>query len=223
MIGRNLLEPTSSAISSYLICSSNKIVVDKHIFCQYVYTKRVSELYSNRSKKEDGMAKSLTEMAAEIVAAQASHAAMSADEMDAALKKTFEALQQLKGLELMGEMPEAAKEQDELAQLRANPAKSIHRNYVINLEDGKKYKQLTARTLAKFGLTPREYRKKWGFSARQPLSAKALTAKRRKTAKALGLGARLQKARKARAAAAAQEAAPKRVVRRRRKAESPSG
>jgi predicted transcriptional regulator len=168
------------------------------------------------------MAKSLTEMAAEIVAAQASHAAMSADEMDAALKKTFEALQQLKGLELMGEMPEAAKEQDELAQLRANPAKSIHRNYVINLEDGKKYKQLTARTLAKFGLTPREYRKKWGFSARQPLSAKSLTAKRRKTAKALGLGARLQKARKARAAAAAQEAAPKRVVRRRRKVEAPS-
>ena len=168
------------------------------------------------------MAKSLTEMAAEIVAAQASHAAMSADEMDAALKKTFEALQQLKGLEAMGEMPEGAKEQDELAQVRSNPAKSIHRAYVINLEDGKKYKQLTARTLAKFDLTPREYRKKWGFSLRQPLSAKALTAKRRKTAKELGLGARLQKARKARAAAAAPEAAPKRVVRRRRKVEAPS-
>ena len=167
------------------------------------------------------MAKSLTEMAAEIVAAQASHAAMSADEMDAALKKTFEALQHLKGLELIGEMPEGAKEQDELAQLRTSPAKSIHRNYVINLEDGKKYKQLTARTLAKFGLTPREYRKKWGFSARQPLSAKSLTAKRRKTAKELGLGARLQKARRARAAAAAQQAAaPKRVVRRRKKVET---
>jgi predicted transcriptional regulator len=176
--------------------------------------------HHSKFRKEDAMAKSLTEMAAEIVAAQASHAAMSADEMDAALKKTFDALQHLKGLELMGEMPEGAKEQDELAQLRTNPPKSIHRNYVINLEDGKKYKQLTARTLAKFGLTPREYRKKWGFSARQPLSAKSLTAKRRKTAKELGLGARLQKARRARAAAAQQAAAPKKVVRRRKKAET---
>ena len=166
------------------------------------------------------MAKSLTEMAAEIVAAQASHAAMSADEMDAALRKTFEALQQLKGLELIGEIPEVTKEQDELAQLRANPMKSIHRKYVINLEDGKKYKQLTARTLAKFDLTPREYRRKWGFSARQPLSAKSLTAKRRKTAKELGLGEKLQKARKAKAAAPpVKDTAPKKAVRRRKKVE----
>ena len=71
------------------------------------------------------------------------------------------------------------------------------------MEDGKKYKQLTKRTLAKYGLTPAEYRKKWGFSARQPLASKALSAKRRKTAKALGLGEKLQKARKAKAAAAA--------------------
>ena len=38
------------------------------------------------------MAKSLTQMAADIVAAQASHSVMSADEMDATLKKVFEAL-----------------------------------------------------------------------------------------------------------------------------------
>jgi predicted transcriptional regulator len=79
----------------------------------------------------------------------------------------------------------------------------VVRKYIINLEDGKKYKQLTTRTLAKYGLTPAEYRKKWGFSARQPLAAKALSAKRRKTAKALGLGEKLQKARKAKAAEAA--------------------
>ena len=42
------------------------------------------------------MAKTLTEMAAEIVAAQASHATMTAEEMDAVLKKTFEALQNIK-------------------------------------------------------------------------------------------------------------------------------
>ncbi|MBW1982078.1 MAG: MucR family transcriptional regulator [Deltaproteobacteria bacterium] len=145
------------------------------------------------------MAKSLTEMAAEIVAAQASHAPMSADEINEALTKSFQALQSIKELEEKGERGEEAPVDDELAQLRANPAKSIQRNYIVNLEDGKKYKQITARTLAKFGITPKEYRKKWGFSARQPLSAKSLTAKRRKTAKELGLGKKLQEARKKKA------------------------
>ena len=146
------------------------------------------------------MAKSLTQMAANIVAAQASHVSMSADEMDAALKKVFEALNQIKVIE---ETPAGEAVDDELARLRANPMKSIQRTYVINLEDGSKYKQITAKTLAKFGLTAREYRKKWGFSARQPLSSKALSAKRRKVAKDLGLADKLAAARMARSKAAA--------------------
>ena len=162
------------------------------------------------------MGKSLTEMASEIVAAQASHAVMGADEMVAALKKTFDALKNIKTIEEGGPEADAPP---------IDPRKSIQRNYIINLEDGKKYKQLTTRTLAKFGLTPAEYRKKWGFSTRQPLAAKALSAKRRKTAKALGLGEKLQKARKAKAAAAAKakakapkkKAAPKKRKARRKK------
>jgi predicted transcriptional regulator len=150
------------------------------------------------------MAKSLTQMAANIVAAQASHVSMSADEMDAALKKVFEALKQIKVIE---ETPAGEAVDDELARLRANPMKSIQRTYVINLEDGSKYKQITAKTLAKFGLTAREYRKKWGFSARQPLSSKALSAKRRKVAKDLGLGDKLAAARMARSKAAVEKKA----------------
>ena len=150
------------------------------------------------------MAKSLTQMAADIVAAQASHVSMSADEMDAALKKVFEALKEIKVIE---ETPAGEAVDDELARLRANPIKSIQRTYVINLEDGSKYKQLTAKTLAKFGLTAKEYRKKWGFSARQALSAKSLSAKRRKVAKALGLADKLAAARMARSKAAAKKKA----------------
>lgn len=150
------------------------------------------------------MAKSLTQMAANIVAAQASHVSMSADEMDAALKKVFEALNQIKVIE---ETPAGEAVDDELARLRANPMKSIQRTYVINLEDGSKYKQITAKTLAKFGVTAREYRKKWGFSARQPLSSKALSAKRRKVAKDLGLADKLAAARMARSKAAAEKKA----------------
>ena len=148
------------------------------------------------------MTKSLTEMAADIVKAQASHAAMSAEEMDAALKKTFDALQSIKTLE----------EGAEAEPTPMDPKQSILRTKVICLECGKEFKQLSNRHLKDHGMDAKEYRKKYGFSARQPLSAKALTAKRRKTAKALGLGEKLQKgllaARKAKAEAA--EAPPKR-------------
>ena len=150
------------------------------------------------------MAKSLTQMAADIVAAQSSHVSMSADEMDAALKKVFEALNQIKAVE---ETPAGEAVDDELARLRANPIKSIQRTCVINLEDGSKYKQLTAKTLAKFGLTAREYRKKWGFSARQPLSSKSLSAQRRKVAKDLGLADKLAAARMAKSKSAAKKKA----------------
>src|SRR5210317_613805 len=161
---------------------------------------------SEKQMRRLSMAKSLTQMAADIVAAQASHVSMSADEMDEALKKVFEALNQIKVIE---ETPAGEAVDDELARLRANPMKSIQRTYVINLEDGSKYKQITAKTLAKFGLTAREYRKKWGFSARQPLSSKALSAKRRKVAKDLGLADKLAAARMARSKAAAEnKAAP---------------
>jgi predicted transcriptional regulator len=161
------------------------------------------------------MTKSLTEMAAEIVKAQASHAAMSAEEMDAALKRTFDALKSIKTIEEGAEAEPAA----------IDPKQSILRTKVICLECGKEFKQLSNRHLKDHGMDAKEYRKKYGFSARQPLSAKTLTAKRRKTAKALGLGEKLQKglraARKAKAKAAAKaapkKAAPKKKAARRKK------
>jgi predicted transcriptional regulator len=44
-------------------------------------------------------------------------------------------------------------------------------------------------------LTTKEYKKKWGIPLSQPLSAKSLTAKRRKLAQERGLGEMLKKAR----------------------------
>jgi ROS/MUCR transcriptional regulator protein len=58
---------------------------------------------------------------------------------------------------------------------------------------------LTSRTLARFGLTPREYRAKWGLPPGQPLLAKSLLVTRRKTARELGLGERLRAAQRKRA------------------------
>ena len=75
-----------------------------------------------------------------------------------------------------------------------DPKKSIRKNEVICLECGKEFKQLGNRHLKEHGLDAKEYRKKYGFKARQPLAAKSLSKKRSKTAKALGLGERLQEA-----------------------------
>ena len=130
------------------------------------------------------MTKSLTEMAAEIVAAQAGHAAMSAGEMDAALKKAFDALKSIKAIE----------EGVEAEPTPMDPKKSIRKNKVICLECGKEFKMLGNRHLKEHGLDAKEYRKKYGFKARQPLAAKSLSKKRSKTAKALGLGERLPEA-----------------------------
>ena len=150
------------------------------------------------------MAKTLTEMAADIVTAQASHTSMSVDEMETALKKAFDSLKSIKAIE------EGTAEAEPVAM---DPKKSIQRSKVICFECGNVFRQLSKRHLKDHGMDAKEYRKKYGFSARQPLSARALTAKRRKTAKALGLGEKLQKgllaARKAKAKAAAKPAAQK--------------
>jgi len=160
------------------------------------------------------MAKSLTQMAANIVAAQASHVSMSADEMDAALKKVFEALNQIKVIE---ETPAGEAVDDELARLRANPMKSIQRTYVINLEDGSKYKQITAKTLAKFGLTAREYRKKWGLGLADKLAA-ARMARSKAAAEKKAAPAKKKKAAPAKKKKAAPAKKKKRTVAKKKRA-----
>jgi predicted transcriptional regulator len=145
------------------------------------------------------MAKTLTEMAAEIAMAQSSHATLSPDEIADFVRKTFSVLKEIQQKEqtLMGEEAPAAEEAEKAIDLTQDPKQSIQRNKVICLECGKEFKQITNRHLKSHGLTAKENRKKWGFSARQPLAAKALTAKRRKTAKTLGLGDKLKERRMA--------------------------
>ena len=134
------------------------------------------------------MAKSLYELAAEIVAAQASAAKLSAEEINALINQTYESLKNVKADEEGAPAEEAAP--------AMKPKDSIKQNSVTCLECGKKFKILTKRHLADHDLTPKEYKAKYGFKARQPLSAKSLSAKRRKVAKEQNLGQRLAEARK---------------------------
>ena len=135
------------------------------------------------------MAKSLYELAAEIVAAQAAASKLSAEEINELIQQTYESLKKVK-------VDEEGGEGEEGAGPAMDPKKSIKQNSVTCLECGKKFKILTKRHLKEHGLTPKEYKAKYGFKARQPLSAKSLSAKRRKVAKEQNLGQRLAEARK---------------------------
>jgi predicted transcriptional regulator len=141
------------------------------------------------------MAKTLTEMAAEIVKAQAGVTRMSADELSEALAKTYDSLRRIEGREegIPAEMPSS-----EAAAVTVEPAASIQRNRIICLECGKEFKQLSRSHLRSHGMTPRDYKKKYGLKASQALTAKSLSAKRRKTAKERGLGEKLAAARRSR-------------------------
>ena len=68
-----------------------------------------------------------------------------------------------------------------------NPKKSVHADYIVCLDDGKKFKSLK-RHLSKLDLTPAEYRAKWGLPADYPMVAPNYAATRSALAKSIGLG-----------------------------------
>src|SRR5271157_3259030 len=73
------------------------------------------------------------------------------------------------------------------------PENSIQDDKVICLECGAEMRQLTSKHLVSHGMNHKEYRKKYGFTMRTPLSAKSLTKARSKAAKKRGLPEKLQK------------------------------
>jgi predicted transcriptional regulator len=70
--------------------------------------------------------------------------------------------------------------------------KSVTPDFLISLEDGKRYKTLK-RHLGKVGLTAEEYRAKWGLPADYPMVAPNYAAKRSELAKSTGLGQQRKK------------------------------
>ena len=72
------------------------------------------------------------------------------------------------------------------------PAISIRRSitpdYIVCLEDGKKLKMLKRHLRAAYGMTPDEYRARWGLAADYPMVAPNYAITRSKFAKQIGLG-----------------------------------
>ncbi len=83
------------------------------------------------------------------------------------------------------------------------PAVSIRRSvkpdYIVCLEDGKKLKMLKRHLRTTYGMTPDEYRAKWGLASDYPMVAPNYAQQRSELAKKIGLGLKPRKKTKKRA------------------------
>ena len=67
-------------------------------------------------------------------------------------------------------------------------AKSVTSDYIISLEDGRRFKSLKRHLAAQYGMTPEDYRMRWNLPADYPMVAPNYAAKRSQLAKSMGLG-----------------------------------
>ncbi|MGE4291206.1 MAG: MucR family transcriptional regulator [Desulfovibrio sp.] len=123
--------------------------------------------------------------ALEIVRAQASVRTMTEEEITSMVQNLASGIRSI----MDGGVIASAEPQD----APVDPKKAIREKSIICLESGKAFKVLTKRHLAKFGLTPDEYREKWGYPKKTPLVCKGLQRERRKKMKEMKLWERRTK------------------------------
>lgn len=69
-----------------------------------------------------------------------------------------------------------------------SPNKSVLADYIICLDDGKKFKTLKRHIMNEYGLTPEAYREKWSLDASYPMVAPNYSTRRSALARENGLG-----------------------------------
>ncbi len=136
-------------------------------------------------KKENHMSdnnnqdETLITLTADIVAAHVSNNSVAVSDIPALIANVHGALS---GLGTPA-APVAVK-QEPAVSIRS----SIKPDYIVCLEDGKKLKMLKRHLMTAFGMTPDDYRAKWGLSADYPMVAPNYAETRRTLAKQIGLG-----------------------------------
>lgn len=107
------------------------------------------------------------------------------DELQTLIRETFSTLSNLEP----GETVVAAAAPEPVALSKSDVRKSITTSALVSFEDNKPYKSLK-RHLSSRGMTPAEYRAKWGLPLDYPMVHPAYSAQRSALAKAIGLGAK---------------------------------
>ena len=128
----------------------------------------------------------LLTLTADIVAAHVSNNSVAVNDLPQLIQNVHSALTGISGSRAA---PEARPEPK--VSIRA----SIKPDYIVCLEDGKKQKMLKRHLMTNHGLTPDEYRQKWGLAADYPMVAPNYAEQRRTLAKSIGLGTKRRKPR----------------------------
>ncbi len=137
-------------------------------------------------------------MTTEIVAAYVSHNSVPVGELTSLLRGVYEALVSVSAGPVSAAEPEVLKP--------AVPIKrSIQDEFIVCLENGKRFKSLKRHLATTYGLTPDMYRAKWGLPKDYPMVAPAYAQSRSNLARQMGLG---RKSGDAQAAASEPEAEP---------------
>lgn len=124
---------------------------------------------------------SLLELTAELVAAFVSNNAVSAADLPSLITNVYQTLGSLD--------TEPEPEPEPLVPV-VPVKKSVTPDYIICLEDGKKLKMLKRHLNRAYGMTPEEYRERWGLASDYPMVAPNYSKKRSSLAKDNGLGRR---------------------------------
>ncbi len=119
----------------------------------------------------------LLELTTKVVAAHVANNAMPAADLPGLIATVHETLAKLGTEEAVGKPTPAV------------PIKqSLKPEYIVCLEDGKKQKMLKRHLKTAHGMTPDDYRKRWGLSSDYPMVAPNYAATRSALAKKIGLG-----------------------------------
>jgi predicted transcriptional regulator len=120
------------------------------------------------------------ELTADIVSAYVSNNTVAASEIPDLINQVHRALLRLSGGVV------------ELSAEPVKPAVSVKRSvtpeYIVCLEDGKKFKSLKRHLRTQYSMTPEQYREKWNLPPEYPMVAPNYAAARSQLAKQMGLG-----------------------------------
>ncbi len=131
---------------------------------------------------EADLAIGLVELTTRIVSAYVSNNTVLASDVPALIMDTHAVLSRISG-------KEAVVEREELKP-KVSPKKSVSPEYIVCLEDGKKFKSLKRHLRTHYNLSPEQYRAKWDLPHDYPMVAPNYARARSELAKKMGLGTR---------------------------------
>lgn len=130
-------------------------------------------------------ANGLVELTARIVAAYVSNNPVPPGEVPSLIVDTHATLSRISGKETFTGREDL--------KPKVAPKKSVHSEYIVCLEDGKKFKSLKRHLRTQYNMTPEQYRTKWDLPHDYPMVAPNYARARSELAKKMGLGTRKEK------------------------------